>query len=279
VQVILAGYLLNSSSPEDPIWQLGVCRPSVCILALIPALWVIQYAWGRADRGRLHDFYVAFDSPTCPRALAPRRLVPGGVRGLPPWPWTTLVLVSAVLGWWFCEANREGAAARARYFRAMAVAGVLCLLAFVAYDVWMHTPVRFGFMRDFIVNRHWIPRGVTLLWVGAVLFCTTPAAWYLMDHRGWAPRWLVELGQTAMLLYFIHQIIVFTIVKKWLGVLPVGLLGRERADGPPPPRKGGCDAAAPPPSRRLRPLRVPLTPLAWRCWASPFRGTSTAGGE
>ena len=39
-----------------------------------------------------------------------------------------------------------------------------------------------------------------------------------MDYRGWAPRWLVELGQTAMMLYFVHQIIVFTIVKQWLGV-------------------------------------------------------------
>ena len=73
-------------------------------------------------------------------------------------------------------------------------------------------------MRDFIVNHHWTPRGVTLLWVGAVLFGSTSAAWYLMDHRGWAPRWLVELGQTAMMLYFVHQIIVFTVVKKWLGV-------------------------------------------------------------
>jgi membrane protein implicated in regulation of membrane protease activity len=39
-----------------------------------------------------------------------------------------------------------------------------------------------------------------------------------MDVRGWAPRWLVDLGQTAMVLYFVHQVIVFTIVKRWLGV-------------------------------------------------------------
>ena len=78
--------------------------------------------------------------------------------------------------------------------------------------------MRLGFMRDFIVNRHWTPRGVSLLWIAAVLFLSTPAAYYLMDVRGWAPRWLVDLGQTAMVLYFVHQIIVFTVVRRWLGV-------------------------------------------------------------
>ena len=110
-----------------------------------------------------------------------------------------------------------GAAALTRYFGPWR-AGVLCLLAFVAYDAWIHTPMRLGFMRDFIVNRHWTPRGMTLFWIGAVLFLSTSAVWYLMDVRGWAPRWLVELGQTAMVLYFVHQIIVFTIVKHWMGI-------------------------------------------------------------
>ena len=224
VEVILAGYLLNLIFlPEDPIWQLGVLQTiGFSILALIPALWVIRYAWGRALIVAVSvALYVAFSLTYAPldRWLGGHRLVAQVVfADFPPWPWTTLVLISAVIGWRFCEANQAGEAARARYFRAMAAAGVLCLLAFVAYDVWMHTPVRFGFMRDFIVNRHWTPRGVTLFWVGVVLFGTTPAAWYLMDYRGWAPRWLVELGQTAMMLYFVHQIIVFTIVKHWLGV-------------------------------------------------------------
>ena len=224
LQVILAGYLLNLIVfPEDPLWQLGVLQTiGFSIIALIPALVVIQHRWGRAlIVASSVALYVAFSLSYVPLGawLAAHRIVAQVTfADFPPWPWTTLVLVSAVLGWWFCEANREGAAARARYFGAMAAAGVLCLLAFVAYDAWMHTPVRFGFMRDFVVNRHWTPRGVTLFWIGAVLFGTTPATWYLMDHRGWAPRWLVELGQTAMMLYFVHQIIVFTIVKQWMGV-------------------------------------------------------------
>ena len=222
VQVILAGYLLNLVVfPEDPIWQLGVLQSiGFSILALVPALWIIAYRWGRALIVAVSvALYVAFSLTYVPldQWLDTHRLVAQvAFADFPPWPWTTLVLVSAVLGWYFCEANQRGEIERARYFRVMAIAGVLCLLVFVAYDAWMHTPVRFGFMRDLIVNHHWIPRGVTLFWVGAVLLGSTPAVWYLMDYRGWAPRWLVELGQTAMMLYFIHQIIVFTIVKGWL---------------------------------------------------------------
>jgi peptidoglycan/LPS O-acetylase OafA/YrhL len=224
LQVILAGYLLNLIVfPHDPLWQLGVLQTiGVSMLALIPALSIIQYRWGRAMIMAVSAaMYVAFGLSHVPlqQWLGDHRLVAQvAFADFPPWPWTTLVLIAAVFGWRFCEANREGAAARARYFRAMAVAAVLCVLAFVAYDAWMHTPVRLGFMRDFIVNRHWTPRGVTLFLIGAVLFGTTSAAWYLMDHRGWAPRWLVELGQTAMVLYFVHQIIVFTIAKQWLGI-------------------------------------------------------------
>jgi peptidoglycan/LPS O-acetylase OafA/YrhL len=236
VQVILAGYLLNLIVfPHDPLWQLGVLQSiGFSIVALVPALSIIGSARGRALILAVSvALYVAFalSHVRLEAWLGAHPLVAQvAFADFPPWPWTALVLASAVLGWRFCEANRQGDLARARYFRAMAVAGAACLVAFVAYDAWMQTPVRFGFMRDFIVNRHWTPRGVTLFWVGAVLFISTPAAWYLMDRRGWAPRWLVELGQTAMMLYFVHQIIVFTIAKQWLGVAFHSWLGYAAAN-------------------------------------------------
>jgi uncharacterized membrane protein len=244
VEVILAGYLLNllvfcdvwrgievftAGSPNlleicvDPPWQLGVLQTiGFSIIALVPALAVLRHRWGRAAIvGLAVALYVLFSVLATPLGhwLAVHPLVAQTVfADFPPWPWTTLVLISAVLGWNFCVANQRGPEARARYFVIMAGAGVLCLLAFVGYDTWVHTPVRFGFMRDFIVNKHWTPRGISLLWIGAVLFLSTPAAYYLMDVRGLTPRWLIDLGQTAMVLYFVHQVIVFTIVKRWLGV-------------------------------------------------------------
>jgi uncharacterized membrane protein len=245
VEVILAGYLLNllvfcdfwrgveamvTGNPPnllqfcvDPPWQLGVLQTiGFSIIALVPALAVLRYRWGRALIVVLSvALYVLFSVLAVPVGhwLSAHPLVAqAAFADFPPWPWTTLVLISAVLGWNFCVANQRGAGARTRYVMVMAGAGILCLLAFIAYDTWVHTPVRFGFMRDFIVNKHWTPRGIALLWIGAVLFLSTPAGYYLMDSRGWAPRWLVDLGQTAMILYFVHQIIVFTIVKRWMGV-------------------------------------------------------------
>ena len=38
-----------------------------------------------------------------------------------------------------------------------------------------------------------------------------------MQRRRWQLPWLVLFGQTALFLYFIHQILVFTIVGEWLG--------------------------------------------------------------
>ena len=243
VEVVLAGYLLNllvfcdlwraidfgPGAPRfldlcvDPPWQLGVLQTiGFSIIALVPVLAVLHHRWGRVLIVTLSvALYALFSLVASPlnHWLSDHPLVAQIVfADFPPWPWTTLVLISAVLGWNFCVANQRGPEARARYFAIMAGAGVLCLLAFVAYDTWAHTPVRFGFMRDFIVNRHWTPRGISLLWIGAVLFLTTPAAYYLMDVRGFTPRWLIDLGQTAMVLYFVHQVIVFTLVKRWLGV-------------------------------------------------------------
>jgi peptidoglycan/LPS O-acetylase OafA/YrhL len=244
VEVILAGYLLNLvvfcdfwrvfeaiavGSPGlgelciDPPWQLGVLQTiGFSIIALVPGLAVIGRRWGRALIVVVSvTLYVLFSVLATPLShwLTGHPLVAQLVfADFPPWPWTTLVLISAVFGWNFCVANQRDPHALTRYFTLMAGAGVVCLLAFVAYDTWNQTPVRLGFMRDFIVNRHWTPRGISLLWIGAVLFLSTPVAYYLMDVRGWAPRWLVDLGQTAMVLYFVHQVIVFTIVKRWLGV-------------------------------------------------------------
>ena len=88
VQVILAGYLLNLIFvPEDPIWQLGVLQTiGFSILALIPALWVIRHAWGRALIVAVSvALYVAFSLAYVPARAVARRPPsggPGGLRGL-----------------------------------------------------------------------------------------------------------------------------------------------------------------------------------------------------
>src|SRR5207302_638196 len=94
-------------------------------------------------------------------------------------------------------------------FRAAPV--VLLTLAVVVYDWWAATPVRIGLARDFLLNRHRTPRGATLFWVFGMLFVSLGATYWVMEVRRLRLRWLVVLGQTALFLYFVHQVIVFVL--------------------------------------------------------------------
>jgi len=43
--------------------------------------------------------------------------------------------------------------------------------------------------------------------------------YWICERRGWRPQWLVVLGQTALMLYFVHQVIAYTIFgERWLNV-------------------------------------------------------------
>jgi hypothetical protein len=94
---------------------------------------------------------------------------------------------------------------------------VVLLAAFVLYDWWAATPVRLGLSRDFLLDRHRTPRGASLFWIFGVLFTGLAATYWVMEVRRLRLPWLVVLGQTALSLYFIHQVIVYTLVNQWLG--------------------------------------------------------------
>jgi surface polysaccharide O-acyltransferase-like enzyme len=135
----------------------------------------------------------------------------------PPWPWLSLVLIGLVLGHAWLQAYRRSPAAGARWLAGLAALGVGLLLAFVVYDWWAATPVRLGLSRDFLLNRHRTPRGASLFWVFGMLFVGLGLSYWAMEVRRWRLRWLVVLGQTALFLYFVHQIIVYPLVNQWLG--------------------------------------------------------------
>ena len=99
----------------------------------------------------------------------------------------------------------------------MAAAGALGLAWFFGWDAWSHTPDRWMFTRDFILNDHWTPRGAMLAWVFGMIFLQIPLAYYLVERRRLPSRWLVILGQTALFLYFTHHLIVLTLINQRLG--------------------------------------------------------------
>jgi uncharacterized membrane protein len=132
----------------------------------------------------------------------------------PPWPWVALVLFALVPGELWVE--RREPRRQTRYMWGMAVAGLLCIAWLFAYDWWARTPNRFMFKRDFILNNHWTPRGATTVWVIGISFCLMAIFYYLAEVKRLRMTWLVTFGQTALILYFVHQLIVLTLVNEYL---------------------------------------------------------------
>jgi hypothetical protein len=223
VRIIVAGLLLNVVVLRDEPWYAGGVLQTIglAIIVMAPALWLLRFRWAPAALLLVAVAgYVAF-SVAFPHvdAFVGRHPLVGLVLfyDFPPWPWLSLVLIGLVLGWSWLAAYRRSPRAGARWLLALAGVGAALLVAFAVYDWWAATPVRLGLSRDFLLNRHRTARGATLFWVFGLLFVGLGVSYWVWEVRRWGLRWLVVLGQTALFLYFIHQVIVFTLVNRWLG--------------------------------------------------------------
>jgi uncharacterized membrane protein len=219
-RIILAGLLLNVLVfSEDPFWTNGVLQTiGFGIIVAAPVGLFVRSAVGRAATVIVAALiYLAFGAaygplsawvaahPTTSRVL---------FFEFPPWPWVALVLFGLVPGQLWVE--QADSRQRNRYMRAMAGVGVLCILWLFVYDWWARTPNRFMFKRDFILNNHWTPRGATTVAVIGVVFVLMALFYYVAEVRQVRVTWLVTLGQTALMLYFVHHLIVLTLVNEHL---------------------------------------------------------------
>jgi hypothetical protein len=222
LRVVLAGMLLNVAVLGYPVLSGGVLQTiGLAIILMAPALWLLRFrhgAWGLVvvAVASYVGFVLAF--PTLTRFVADRPVL-GRVLffDYPPWPWLSLPLLGLVCGWTWLAIHRGSPEAGARAIAGAAAIGALMVATFFLYDWWAATPMRFGMRRDFVLNRHWTPRGVSLLWILGTLPLLFGAAYWLLERRRWAVPWLVTLGQTALFLYFAHQVVEYTLVKQWLG--------------------------------------------------------------
>jgi uncharacterized membrane protein YhaH (DUF805 family)/uncharacterized membrane protein len=221
-RLVLAGLLLNLLVfPEDPIYSNGVLqtiglgvivagagglvlrhRGMRWTLLAVAVLGYLAYGWLFADL----TAWVAAHS-TAARVL---------FFEFPPWPWVSLVLVGLVLGdaW----VRQPDAPARARYLWIMLMAGALCFAWLSGYDWFAQTANRWTFKRDYILNNHWTPRGASTVWILGMIGVLMAVFYYLAEVRRVRLTWLVTLGRTALVLYFLHQLIVLTLVNQRLGM-------------------------------------------------------------
>jgi hypothetical protein len=222
LQIIGAGLLLNLVVfPDESLLSGGVLQTiglSIVVMTLLAPL--LRYRAGgyvllAVAVGAYLLFLVAHSHL---QAWLPQHRLVGLVLffDYAPWPWMCIVLVGLVLGWWWRDVAARGP--DAPFFVGLAaVGGVFMSLALLAEWRWPSTP-HIGFTRDLGLNAHWIPGPITAAWILGTVFVLLSLFYWLCEVRGLRPGWLVMLGQTALMLYFVHQIIAYSLMNQRLHV-------------------------------------------------------------
>ena len=224
IVIVGAGYLLNVLvTPDQPVWNGGVLQTiGVAIILLGPALPLLRGRGGPWSLiGLALLFYLSFvwSLPSLTRwANAHPVLSRALFNDFPPWPWLAAAIIGLALGWTWLDARARSGDDERRFFVRVAAVGGACLVAYLAWEWWIPTTPRFGFPRDCALNSHWTPRGVTLLLIAGGVACLLSSLHWLMERQRYAFHWLVVLGQTALMLYFVHQLIELTLINKLLGI-------------------------------------------------------------
>jgi uncharacterized membrane protein len=224
-RIVLAGWLLTLLVfPDEPLFGGGVLQTiGLSIIGLTPVLPLLRRPLARWLLAALAlAIYATFSlSHAGLKGWLPGHPVIAEVwfSDFPLWPWFSLPLGGVVLGWVWADGQRRGADSRA-FFSLMLAAGTACLAAFLPLEFWLGSaPQHFSSRRDLVLHGYWNPGPVTGLWILGIVFTLLPATFYLMEVRRVRAPWLVTFGQRALMLYFVHQIIVLTLARQRLGVV------------------------------------------------------------
>ena len=224
LSVIGAGLLLNLLAfRDDPVWSWGVLQTiGLSIVVIAPLMPLLRYPQARGALLVLAVlFYVSFGWMV-PTLQIWTRAHPVAARlwflEFPPWPWLAGPLIGLVAGWWWLDARARGETAERRYFVATTAVGIAFLAAYMAWELLFPTTPGFEFRRDYMVNRHWTPRGATNLLIIGSVASLLGAMYWIQEVRRRPLAWLVVLGRAALAVYFLHHFLVLTLLQETLKV-------------------------------------------------------------
>jgi uncharacterized membrane protein len=222
IRLVLAGWLLNALVfPHDPVLSGGVLQTiGLSIIVLAPAGSLLRYPAARAAllAGSV-ALYAGFAlaHPALTRWVDAHPAVAQAVLlDFPLWPWLAIVTIGLVLG---TELEYRDEAARARSYRILGWAGLAVALAVMVWESTVGVSPALGFMRDFTLNHHWTPRPMTALWILGVVLASLAGSRWIMEVKAVRLPSLVTFGQTAFVLYFVHQLVVYSLVREGLGLM------------------------------------------------------------
>lgn len=221
--LVVAGMALNFFLfPASPAFAGGVLETiGLSVILLAPLAGVLHRPaarWGALAlaAGLYGAFALAF-----PSLVQWGAAHPGAADVLffeyPLWPWFSIVLLGAALGWlWFDRVRRE--LPEAPFFGALAVAALAGLGLWLVLETWLGAPPYLSFKRDFSLNHFWTPAPASTLWVLGTTLALAAATWAAVERLGWRPAWLLTLGRHALFLYVAHQVVVVTFVREVFGL-------------------------------------------------------------
>jgi uncharacterized membrane protein len=222
LQIVAAGLLLNVLLLDSRFWKGGVLQTiGLSIVLLAPCLPLLRHRVARIALLALAVLiYVGFSLayPALARWSADHHVIAEAfLLDFPPFPWISAALIGLVLGAMWLEARARGPRDEKRFFDVIAGVGAASVLGYFVWQLSAQPTVFFGFKRDFSLNGHWTPRGATLFLVVGGVAAALAGTYRLMEVRKVSAPWLVVLGQTALVLYFLHQLVEYTLMKEILG--------------------------------------------------------------
>src|SRR3989339_35564 len=131
-------------------------------------------------------------------------------------PFFSFVLLGLVLGKIFI-ARAQNPERLAKFWAVVATLGISGLVM-----TWLiHTLVLPGqwlsFYNDYVFNGYWVPNYITFFWIVGMIFVLLSLTYYALAIKGRQWQWLATLGQTALILYFVHHLVALVLISQLWG--------------------------------------------------------------